>query len=130
MMRLCLDTSAYSNFQRGEPRVVERMDRAEWIGIPAVVVGELWTGFLLGTRVDENVTALEEFLRHRVVETLPVDGETGRIFGEIFLDLRRKGRPLPTNDMWIAATAAQSGATVLTFDEHFREIARVSALVL
>ena len=130
MMRLCLDTSAYSNFQRGEPRVVERMDRAEWIGIPAVVVGELWAGFLLGTRVDENIAALEEFLRHRVVETLPVDGETGRIFGEIFLDLRRKGHPLPTNDMWIAATAAQSGATVLTVDEHFREIARVSALVL
>ncbi len=130
MKRLCLDTSAYSNFQRGEPRVVERMDRAEWIGIPAIVVGELWTGFLLGTRVDENIAALEAFLRHHVVETLSVDGETGRIFGEIFLDLRRKGRPLPTNDIWIAATAAQSGATVLTFDEHFRAIARVSAIIL
>ena len=130
MKRLCLDTSAYSNFQRGEPRVVERLDPAEWIGVPAVVVGELWAGFLLGTRVDENIAALEEFLRNPVVETLPVDGETGRIFGEMLIDLRRKGRPLPTNDIWIAATAAQSGATVLTFDEHFREIARVGAVIL
>ena len=44
--------------------------------------------------------------------------------------MRNKGTPLPTNDIWIAATAIRAGATVLTFDAHFREIARVAVLVL
>ena len=130
MTRLCLDTSAYSNFRRGEPSVVEHLDRAEWVGIPSVVVGELQAGFQLGARIDENVNELDEFLAHPVVETLPVDTAVAHIYGEIFADLRRKGRPFPTNDIWIAATAARAGATVLTFDEHFREIARVGSLVL
>ena len=130
MSRVCLDTSAYSNFRRGEPRVVEHLDRAEWVGIPSVVVGELHAGFLLGARVDENVSELDEFLDHAVVECVSVDAVVAHIYGEIFADLRSKGRPLPTNDIWIAATAARAGATVLTFDEHFREITRVGSLIL
>ena len=51
-------------------------------------------------------------------------------FWEIFADLRSRSRPLPTNDIWIAATAARAGATVVTFDEHFRTIARAGSLVL
>ena len=129
-MRLCLDTSAYSHFQRGEPRVIEHLDRAEWVGVPSVVIGELWAGFLLGTCTDENIGELEELLCHAVVEVLLVDEDVARIYGEIFADLRSKGRPLPTNDIWIAATSARAGATVLTFDEHFRAIARVGALIL
>ena len=130
MTRLCLDTSAHSNFQRGEPRVIEHLDRAEWVGVPSVVIGELWAGFLLGTRADENIGEFEELLRHAVVEILLVDEDVARIYGEIFADLRSKGRPLPTNDIWIAATSARADATVLTFDEHFRAIARVGALIL
>ena len=130
MTRLCLDTSTYSNFQRGEPRVVEYLDRAEWVGVPGIVLGELWAGFQLGSRAEVNVRELGEFLDHALVELVPVDGEVARIYGEIFADLRSRGRPLPTNDIWIAATAARAGATVLTFDEHFREITRVGSLVL
>ena len=130
MSRICLDTSAYSNFRRGEPRVVAHLDRADWVGVPSVVVGELWAGFQLGARTDENVGELDEFLSHAVVEALPVDTVVAHIYVEIFADLRRKGRPLPTNDVWIAATAARVGAAVLTFDEHFREISRVGSIII
>ena len=130
MSRICLDTSAYSNFRRGEPRVVAHLDRADWVGVPSVVVGELWAGFQLGARPDQNASELDEFLSHAVVETLPVDTVVAHIYGEIFANLRRAGCPLPTNDVWIAATAARAGATVLTFDEHFREISRVGSLIL
>ncbi len=130
MTRLCLDTSAYSNFQRGYPEVVEHIDRAEWIGVSSVVLGELWAGFLLGGHADRNARELAEFLEHPVVEVLVSDEEVARIYGEIVVDLRSKGKPLPTNDIWIAATAARSGATVLTFDAHFREIVRIGTLVL
>ena len=64
------------------------------------------------------------------MDVLSITEDVARIYGEIFVDLRRRGRPLPTNDIWIAATAARMGATVLTFDDHFREIVRVGSLVL
>ena len=130
MTRLCVDTSAYSNFRRGEPRVVRQMDRADWIGVPSVVVGELWAGFLLGTRSEQNADELGEFLNHPVVEVIAIDRDVAQMYGEIFVELRESGRPLPTNDIWIAATAVRTGAAVLTFDRHFRDIGRVGSIVL
>jgi tRNA(fMet)-specific endonuclease VapC len=128
--RYCLDTSAYSHFKRGEPAVVELIDGADWIGVPAVVLGELWTGFLLGDRLDRNQAELREFLADPGVEELVVDRRVSRIYAEIVVALRRAGTPLPTHDVWVAAAAATAGATVLTYDPHFDRIPRVGALVL
>ena len=129
MSRYCLDTSAYSRFQRGDERVVELLDRAEWVGVPAVVLGELRTGFLLGGRRDRNELELSEFLANPVVEILPVDDEISRYYADIVVDLRTAGTPVPTNDIWIAATAARAGVPVLTFDTHFRRMARVGSVI-
>ena len=130
MNRYCLDTSAYSHFTRGEPRVVAHIDRAQWIGVPSIVLGELWAGFLSGTRADENEAQLGKFLAHPVVDVLSTDASVARIYGEIFADLRKSGRPLPTNDLWVAATAVRAGAIVLTFDTQFEAITRVGSLIL
>jgi len=128
--RYCLDTSAYSHFKRGHPPVVELLDRAAWIGVPSIVVGELWVGFLLGGRRERNQQDLAEFLRHPVVEELPVDREMGEIYAEIVVALQKAGKPVPSNDIWIAAAAARAGATVLTYDPHFSFMERVGSLVL
>jgi predicted nucleic acid-binding protein len=128
--RYCLDTSAYSNFKRGDVRVVNLLDSAEWLGIPSIVLGELWTGFILGNRLEENEAELREFLGNPFVERLAIDHEVARIYSEIVVDLRRAATPIPTNDIWIAAAAARAGATVLTYDPHFNNISRVGALVL
>ncbi len=130
MSRYCLDTSAYSRFQRGDERVVEILDRAEWIGVPVITLGELHTGFLLGTHRDRNEDELRAFLANPVVDALEVDQQVSRYYAEIVCELRRAGTPLPTNDIWIAATAARAGALVLTFDSHFEKIGRVGSLVL
>lgn len=130
MSRVCLDTSAYSHFQRGDAEVVALVDAAEWIGFPAIALGELRTGFLLGTRPTENEAELRTFLEHPMVDELPVDGAVSRHFAEIVVDLRRAGTPLPTNDVWIAATAARHGALVLTYDRHFERISRVGSILL
>lgn len=130
MTRLCLDTSAYSKFQSGHSETVGHVDVAEWIGIPSVVIGELWAGFLLGSRRAENIQKLDEFLSHAVVEVVPIDEAVAHIYGEIVVELRRRDRPLPANDIWIAATAARTGGTILTFDAHFRELTRVGTLIL
>jgi predicted nucleic acid-binding protein len=128
--RFCLDTSAFSQLKRGHSPVVNLIDSAEWIGVPAIVLGELWMGFGLGDRFKRNAVGLQAFLGNAVVETLPVDGEVARIFGEIATDLRKRGTPLPTNDIWIAASAVQAGSPLLTYDAHFRRIERLESVIL
>lgn len=115
---------------RGEPGVVEAIDAAEWIGVPSIVLGELHTGFVAGRHARRNEEELERFLAHPVVEELPVDHDVARIYAEIVDTLRKRGTPLPTNDIWIAATAARVGATLLTFDAHFAAVERVGVLQL
>lgn len=130
MSSFCLDTSAYSNFRRGNEEVATLLDQAESVGVSTVVLGELRTGFLLGGRQRHNETELAAFLDNPVVEVLPVDSETSRHYAEIVAELRKAGTPVPTNDIWIAATAARSGVTVLTCDDHFERIARVGSVVV
>lgn len=130
MSAYCLDTSAYSNFRRGDQELAALLDRAERVGMPSIVLGELRTGFLLGSRRERNEAELAQFLANPVVEVLPVDAETSRHYAEIVADLRRAGTPLPTNDIWIAAVAASSATTVLSCDEHFGAVARVGSIVL
>ena len=128
--RYCLDTVAYSHFKRGEPRVVTLLDRAEWIGVPAVVLGELFAGFEQGQHSLRNIAELDEFLSSPVVEVLPVDRLTAEFFGRFLADLRRRGRPIPVNDIWIAASCARAGATLITWDAHFRELPVIGAIIL
>lgn len=130
MNRLCLDTSAYSRFKRGDSEAVALVDAAEWIGVPAVILGELWAGFMAGSQRRTNDADLEAFLSNPVVELVPVDARVARQYAEILVALRTAGTPIPTNDIWVAATAASTGATVLTADRHFEAIKRVGSLVL
>jgi tRNA(fMet)-specific endonuclease VapC len=100
------------------------------LGVSSIVLGELWTGFILGKRLEKNEAELLEFLDNPVVERLTIDDDVARIYGEIVVSLRKAATPIPTNDIWIAASAARAGATVITYDPHFERISRVGSLVL
>jgi tRNA(fMet)-specific endonuclease VapC len=126
----CLDTSAYSHFQRGNEQVVRLLDEAESVGLPAIALGELRAGFRAGGRRERNEAELVEFLANPAVEVLPLDAEAASHYAQIVADLRSAGTPLPTNDIWIAATAARHARTVLTYDDHFTRIVRVGSTVL
>jgi tRNA(fMet)-specific endonuclease VapC len=130
LSRYCLDTSAYSHFKRGDPAVVDLIDRADWIGLPSIALGELWIGFLLGNRLERNQAELNEFLSHPQVEELVPDAEVARIYAEMVVSLQKAGTPIPSNDVWIAATAKKAGAPVLTYDDHFLDIQQVNTLLL
>ena len=129
MTRYCLDTVAYSHFKRGDARITALLDGAEWVGVPATVLGELFAGFEGGKQQRKNLAELDEFLSAPVVEVLPVDRGTAEIFGRIVADLHRRSRPIPVNDMWIAAACVRAGATLLTWDAHFRDIPLAGALI-
>lgn len=130
MSRYCLDTVAYSYFARGEPRITALLDSAEWVGISVIALGELFAGFEGGKLRLKNLAELNEFLSAPVVEVLPVDRRTAELFGALVADLRRRGRPLPSNDIWIAAASLRHSAPLLTWDAHFREIPVLGAIIL
>jgi tRNA(fMet)-specific endonuclease VapC len=130
LSRYVLDTSAYSHFKRGGAEIVDLIDTAEWIGVPPVVLGELWARFLRGRRARENESELREFLANPAVEEVSIDARVARLYAEIVVSLREAGTPLPVNDIWIAACAAAAGASVLTYDDHFRHIRRIGSIVL
>lgn len=129
-MRICLDTSAYSQFKRGEPAAVEAISSARMVGVPAIVLGELRYGFQLGGQRARNDRELEAFLANSAVRILDVDDAAATQYADIVVALRNAGTPIPTNDIWIAAIAAREGAQVVTYDNHFTHIERVGVKIL
>ena len=121
-MTLLLDTNAYSAIARGHPEVVDLVQRTATLLLPAVVVGELLGGFRQGSRYNENLADLQRFLDEPRARLAPVSWTTADRYARIYTALRAKGAPIPTNDMWIAAQALETGADLLSFDPHFGQI--------
>ncbi|MDY6951509.1 MAG: type II toxin-antitoxin system VapC family toxin [Thermodesulfobacteriota bacterium] len=121
-MKLLLDTSAYVGFKRNLPKVVDTIVRAESILFSPVVLGELIFGFRNGTRLEENMEELDEFLHHEAVRLVKIGEITSDRYSRIALQLKRKGTPIPTNDIWIAAQTMEQGAELTTSDKHFEKI--------
>ena len=118
--RLLPDTNAFIALLKGDAGLAVVLDGASEVLLSAVVLGELTYGALNSQRVEANLHRLES-LRGQC-RFAPVDDGVVRQYGRIRLALKRKGQPIPENDIWIAATAAASGATVLTDDEHFEAV--------
>lgn len=125
MTRLLVDTSAYTAFMRGHEKVVASMRETDEIFLSATVVGELQAGFMNGSRRAKNESELERFLASPRVAILDVDEETAQRYAVIYSALRTAGTPIPTNDLWIAASAMQFGLPLLTFDAHFKRIHQI-----
>jgi tRNA(fMet)-specific endonuclease VapC len=128
--RLALDTSAYSRFRAGDGRVHDLLSAAEAVIVPAIVLGELHGAFEFGARARVNRLTLAQFLAEPFVTIAPANVDVARRYGKVHAALRRAGRPIPVNDMWIAATAMASGACLLTFDRDFTHVAGLDYLLL
>lgn len=88
--------------------------------LPAPVVGELLFGAINSSRPEENLGRIEVLVsRCRI---LPVTHSTAEVYARIRLDLKRKGRPIPENDLWIAAACVERNLSLATFDSHFGEV--------
>jgi len=125
MSRLLLDTSAYAAFFRNHPGVKAEVQEASELFLSPIVLGELRSGFLKGARREENEKELREFLASPRCSVPVIDDETCHRYAAIHDYLRRKGTPVSPNDLWIAASAAQHGLTVVTLDGDFALIPQV-----
>ncbi len=114
-----LDTNIVIALFADDSVVTKRAAGISNIFIPSIVIGELYYGARKSSRATENLARIDEFVESNVV--LSCDTETARQYGEIKDRLRQKGRPIPENDIWVAA-AFQHGLSVATRDAHFSEI--------
>jgi len=121
-MSFTLDTSAYSAFNRGDKRLRAWFTSDSDIIVPIVVIGELRAGFATGNRRKENEELLQRFLDSPNVSVQTITDNTTVIYSQIYLMLREKGKPIGTNDMWIAAIALELDNELLTLDEDFANV--------
>jgi len=125
MSRLLIDTSAYSAFMRGHGEVKGALQEADEIYLNSVVLGELRAGFMRGSRRRKNEGELKTFLASPRVSVLEMGEETADRYAVILNGLWKAGTPIPTNDIWIAASAMEHGLNVLTTDAHYQKIPQV-----
>lgn len=118
--RFLLDSNIVIAFLAGDDSVHNRLAQADELFTPSIVMGELYFGVLKSGRVEENLGRLRRFERACVV--LGCDPGTAWEYAGIKNGLRSKGRPIPENDIWIAATARQHGLTLVTRDQHFSAV--------
>ena len=121
-MKLLLDTNAYVELLKGSAAVADLVRGAERLVFSTVVVGELLFGFRNGNRYERNRAALDDFLSQPWLELAQVTLTTADRFGRVAAALRKAGTPIPTNDIWIAAHALETGAELITFDRHFDSV--------
>jgi len=123
--KIMMDTSAYVAFLRGNPGVKEVVQQADEIIFNPIVLGELKAGLLIGRNEKRNRAILKDFLSSPRVNIAEIDAETSDRYAVIVQSLRLKGTPIPTNDLWVAASAMQHGLMVLTTDKHYLEVPQI-----
>jgi tRNA(fMet)-specific endonuclease VapC len=121
-VKLALDTNAYKALREGEPQIAADVRRAEVVGLPIIVLGELWFGFMNGSKLRQNTENLERLLATPRVHILQLDEQTARVFGEIATLLRQTGIAIQQNDIWIASLCKQHGFALATRDRGFQHV--------
>lgn len=118
------DTNIVIGLFASDPAILGRLSRTDHIFIPSIVLGELYFGAYKSACFDQNVRRIEELIQASAI--LACDAITAAHYGKIKKTLRERGRPLPENDIWIAALAKQHNLTVVSRDQHFKEIEALS----
>ena len=122
MRPVLIDSNAYSAFMLGAADVVDVVAHADKLYWSSTVLGELLDGFAASTRAPQNRAGLAQFLDSARVEVLPVTALTADSYALVYAGLRRNGQPMPSNDLWIAASALEHGAALLSRDAHFSQV--------
>lgn len=123
---MILDTNALSGAADGDPGALRVIAEAEQIAVPVIVLGE----YRLGIAQSRHRKEYEEWLRDWVAAAivLDVDGETTYQYANIGLDLKKIGKPIPSNDLWIAALCRQHSLPLLSRDRHFDVVSGLKRL--
>ncbi len=112
-----LDTNIVIALFANDPAIRDYLKSSNLLFVPSIVIGELYFGARKSSRVQENLARVDDFASSNTI--LGCDIETARHYGALKDHLRKKGRPIPENDLWIAAITVQHDLTLITRDVHF-----------
>jgi len=126
--KILLDTNIYSNFLRGNIEILDCIKNSSHIYISIFVIAELLSGFKGGSKEEQNIKILNNFLNKKKVEIIDANHETSKLFAIIKNQLKQDGKPIPINDIWIAAHSMQTYSTLISNDKHFNYIKNIKVL--
>ncbi|HTC61467.1 MAG TPA: type II toxin-antitoxin system VapC family toxin [Candidatus Saccharimonadales bacterium] len=123
---MILDTNALSAVADGDASAMELVAGADRVALPVIVLGE----YRLGIAQSRHRAGYENWLRQWIatVTVLDIDDGTTHFYSTIGLELKRKGKPIPTNDLWIAALCLQHSLPLVSRDKHFDFVAGLRRL--
>jgi|SRR5690554_4803838 len=115
-----LDSNVLIDLFRRDEKIIEQVKAMPRVFIPAIVLGELYYGACLSDRMKRRISEMERLATKVIV--LDITRETTARYGEIKAKLKRNGKKIPENDIWIAALCIQHELPLLTNDIHFDEV--------
>ena len=107
---------------RGTAKAVRILQKAKTLLISPIVVGELINGFKKGSKEKRNREQFEKFIHSERAASVSITVATSEFYASILAKLQEKGTPIPTNDIWIAASVMENGAALATMDDHFSKV--------
>ena len=125
-MKMAIDTNRYRDFCEGIGAVVNMFRHADRIYVPFTVLAELRAGFACGTLSRKNEAVLSMFLNRPRVVCCFADEQTSFHYARIYRQLREKGTPIPTNDIWLAALVVQHNLLLYSRDRHFDHLPQIA----
>ena len=118
--KLLLDTNVVIDILRGSAKIRSIIEQSSQTAIPSVVLGELYYGAFNSSDPKKHVAQINDLLQ--IFETVEVNEEVAENYGTIKSELKKAGKPILENDIWIAATAKTNGFKLVTSDAHFNHI--------
>jgi tRNA(fMet)-specific endonuclease VapC len=118
--KFIIDANVVIDYLRGKNNLLSQLMENGVVSISVIVIGELLFGAENSMQIKKHLSQIEELLSKGTI--IGVDYETALIYGKTRADLRKKGTPIPENDIWIAAIAIQHNLTLITNDKHFANI--------
>lgn len=115
-----LDSNIIIDLFANDTLIVNELQKLEKVLIPAIVLGELYYGVYNSGNIEKNSKEIERLYGN--VEILNVDAITAQFYGKVKLELKKKGKPILENDIWIAALAIQYNVALVSRDKHFENI--------
>ena len=129
-MRIALDSNRYTDLCRGVAGVPEIIENAAEVHVPLMVLAEQRAGFAHGSSREKNERVLTSFLNSPGVFVLAPDEQTTFFYADVYAYLRKKGRPIPTNDLWIAALVIQHQLVLFDRDSDFDNLPQLGRVKL
>jgi predicted nucleic acid-binding protein len=121
-VRVALDTNRLTALFRGDAELAELLAGCDEVVIPLIVLAEIKAGFLGGSQHQRNEVLLQKLLAKPTVTVLLPSRETADHYAKLYVQLKRSGKPIPDNDLWIAALAPEKDLVLITRDPHFEHI--------